>query len=83
MIERLSEEMSVTLVGNKFWRTPSKISFTRENPVICPKFTNHLNTFLTLELSQRRKSASTFSSSEQVAASSACHRLGNTLTNKF
>ena len=36
--------------------------------------------FLTLELSQYSKSGSTFSSSEPVAASSDCHRLGNALS---
>ena len=38
-----------------------------------------IKTLLTLELSQYLKSGSMFSSSEQVAASSDCSRLGNTI----
>ena len=43
------------------------------------KHLQSIQTLLTLELSQYSKSGSMFSSSEQVAASSDCRRLGNTL----
>ena len=47
MIERLSEAMGTTLIGNNFWLIPSKISFhmkkkvTRRGPIS----TKHLNLF--------------------------------------
>ena len=56
------------------------ISFPNEKR-ICrhgPISTKHQNLF-TVELSQYRKSGSTFSSSEPVAARSDCRRLGNAL----
>ena len=64
-------------------QTLSKISFyrvkTNLSSVTChdPKLTKPL-ILLTLWLSQYRKSDSTFSSSESVAARSDCRRLGNT-----
>ena len=50
------------------------------SPADCPlKISIHIRTLLTVELCQYCKSGSTFSSSEPVAASSDCCRLGNTL----
>ena len=43
------------------------------------RYLQSIKTLLTLELSQYRKSGSTFSSSEPVAARSDCRRLGNAL----
>ena len=47
--------------------------------VVTARYLQSIKTLLTLELSQYRKSNSTFSSSEPVAASSYCRRLGNAL----
>ena len=47
--------------------------------VVTAQYLQSIKTFLTLELSRYRKSGSTFSSSEPVAARSDCRRLGNTL----
>ena len=47
--------------------------------VVTAQYLQSIKTFLTLELSQYRKSGSMFSSSEPVAASSDCRRLGNAL----
>ena len=44
--------------------------------VVTAGYLQSIKTFLTLELSQYRKSGSTFSSSEPVAALSNCHQLG-------
>ena len=45
--------------------------------VVTAQYLQSIKTFLTLELSRYRKSGSTFSSSEPVAARSDCRRLGN------
>ena len=81
MIARLSEAaMGVALVGNNFWLIPWEFHFpTKKNSVVTAWYLQSIKTFLTVELSQYRKSGSTFSSSEPVAASSDCSRLGNTL----
>ena len=57
-----------------------EISFPM-NPksVVTARYLQKIETFLTLELSQYRKSGSIFSSSEPVAARSDGHRLGNAL----
>ena len=47
--------------------------------VVTAQYLQSIKTFLTLELSRYRKSGSTFSSSEQVAARRDCCRLGNAL----
>ena len=47
--------------------------------VVTAQYLQSIKTFLTLELSRYRKSGSTFSSSEPVAARSDCRRLGNAL----
>ena len=47
--------------------------------VVTARYLQSIKTFLTLELSRYRKSGSTFSSSEPVAARSDCRRLGNAL----
>ena len=47
--------------------------------VVTARYLQSIKTFLTIELSQYRKSGSMFSSSEPVAARSDCHRLGNAL----
>ena len=47
-----------------------------KNSVVTARYLQSIKTLLTLELSQYRKSGSTFSSSEQVAAHSDCSRLG-------
>ena len=81
MIQRLSKAMSAALVGYNLSKNPSKFHFTSKQ-VSCygPKFTKHQNLFDTrtdrVELSQYGKSDSTLSSSEPVAASSDCSRLG-------
>ena len=70
--------MGMALVGNNFSPNPSSKNFILHGKKkVChgPKFT----AFLTLELSQYRKSDSTFSSSKPVSVRSDCRRLGNTL----
>ena len=52
---------------------------TNKKSVVAAQYLQSIKTFLTLGLSQYRKSGSTFSSSEPVATSSDCCRLGNTL----
>ena len=47
--------------------------------VVTARYLQSIKTFLTIELSQYRKSGSMFSSSEPVAARSDCRRLGNVL----
>ena len=47
--------------------------------VVTARYLQSIKTFLTIELSQYRKSGSMFSSSEPVAACSNCRRLGNAL----
>ena len=49
------------------------------SPLVVASNLQSIKTWLTLELSQYRKSGSMFSSSEPVAASSDSSRLGNTL----
>ena len=81
MIARLSEAMGAALVGNNCSPIPWKFHFQipmKENLSSRPDiYTLVIKTFLTVELSQYRKSGSTFFSSEPVAARSDCHRLGN------
>ena len=50
-----------------------------KNSVVTARYLQSIKTLLTLELNQYRKSNSTFSSSEPVAARSDCRRLGNAL----
>ena len=79
MIARLSEAIGATLVGNIFCPIASKISFHMKKKVlIAARYLQSMNlkTFLTLELSQYRKSGSMFSLSQPVAASSDCSRVG-------
>ena len=59
--------------GNS-WPFPKK-----KKPVVTAQYLQSIKTFLTVELIQYSKSGSTFSSSESVAASSDCSRLGNKL----
>ena len=74
---KIEEAMSVALVCDNFSPVPSKISFHMEKQVTrCGPISTKHSTFLTLELSQYRKSGSTFSSSEPVAARCDCRRLG-------
>ena len=77
--------MGAALVGNNLSLIPLKISFHMKKIVTChgPISTifvvvvvQSIKTFLTVKLSQYRKSGSTFSLSEQVAASSNCRQLG-------
>ena len=74
MIARLSEAMGAALVGNNCSPIPWKFHFQipmKENLSSRPDiYTLVIKTFLTVELSQYRKSGSTFSSSEPVAARS-------------
>ena len=55
------------------------ISHEKKKWLVAARNLQSIKTFLTLELSQYRKSGSMFSSSEQVAARSDCRRLGNSL----
>ena len=66
------------LVGNNFSSITSKISFHIKK-FLQPEIYTALKLFLNLEQSQHRKSGSTISSSEPVAACSDCSRLGNAL----
>ena len=80
MIKRLSEAMGAALVGNNFLPIPLKFSFHMKKKLIglvAAQYLQSIKAFLTLKLSQYRKSGSTFSSSEPVAARSDCRRLGN------
>ena len=52
---------------------------SHENSIVTARNLQSIQTLLTLELSQCRKSGSMFSSSEPVAARSDCCRLGNAL----
>ena len=86
MIARLSEAMGVALVGNNFWPIPWEFHFPmKKKSVLTARYLQiedtlqSIKTFLTVELSRYRKSGSTFSTSEPVAASSDCHRLGNAM----
>ena len=80
MIARLSEAMGAALVGNNFQPIPMDIPFPmKKNSVVTARYLKSIKTLLTLELSQYRKSNSTFSSSEPVAARSDCRQLGNAL----
>ena len=82
MIKRLSEAMGAALVGNNFLPIPLKFSFHMKKKLIglvAAQYLQSIKAFLTLKLSQYRKSGSTFSSSEPVAARSDCRRLGNAL----
>ena len=72
MIARLSKVMGAALVGNNFWPIPLEF-----HNVVTAQYLQSIKTFLTVELSQYRKSGSTFFSSEPVAARSDCRRLGN------
>ena len=66
------------LVCNNFSPIPSKISFhMKKKGLVAALYLQSIKTCLTVELSQYRKSGSTVSSSEQVAARSDCRRLGN------
>ena len=79
-IEWLSRAMSGALVRKIFLQTQLPIScHIKEIRRHSPKFTNYLNVFWTIELSQYSKSGSSFSYSEPVAADSDCHWLGNVL----
>ena len=80
MLARLSEAMGAALVSNNFQQIPMDIPFPmKKNSVVTARYLQSIKTLLTLELSQYRKSNSTFSSSEPVAARSDCRRLGNAL----
>ena len=80
MIARLSEAMGAALVGNNFQPIPMDIPFPmKKKSVVTARYLQSIKTFLTIELSQYRKSGSMFSSSEPVAARSDCRRLGNAL----
>ena len=87
IIARLSAAMGTDLVGNNFWPIPWELhgqfhgnSFPNEKN-ICRhgRYLQSIKTFLIVELSQYRKSGSTFSSSEPVAASGDCSRPENAL----
>ena len=57
-----------------------EISFPmKKKSVVTARYLQSIKTFLTIELSQYRKSGSMFSSSELVVARSDCSRLGNAL----
>ena len=80
MIARFSEAMGGALVDNNFWLIPSESYFLmKKNSVVTARYLQSIKTFLTVELSQYRKSGSTFSPSEPLAARSDCRLLGNTL----
>ena len=81
MIKRLSKATGAALVCNNFTPIPSKISFHMgiKSYSLNVSFRPEPKTFLALGLSQYSKSCSMFSSSEQVAASSDCSRIRNTL----
>ena len=72
MITRLSELMGAALVGNNFWSTMTRHGINEKTSVVTAQYIQSIKTFLTVELSHYRKSGSTFSSSEPVAASSDC-----------
>ena len=82
MIKRLSKATGAGLVCNNFTPIPSKISFHMgiKSNLLNVSFRPEPKTFLALGLSRYSKSCSTFSSSEQVAASSDCSRIRNTLS---
>ena len=76
MIERLSEAVGTAVVSNKFSAIPLKISFhMKTKRLVTAQNLQSIKNFLTFELSQYRKSGSTFSSSEQFAAHCDCCRL--------
>ena len=69
------QQLLVDSIGISF-----PIKFPRKKKsVVTARYLQSIEFFLTVELSQYSKSGSTFSSSEQGAASSDCHRLGNAL----
>ena len=67
------------LVGNNLSPIPLKFSFHMKKKIVRARYLQSIKTFLTLELSQYRKSGSKFSSSEPVAARCDCSRLGSAL----
>ena len=80
MIAKLSKSMGAALVGNNFSPIPPNFSFhMKKKSVVTARNLQSIKTFLALELSPYRKSGSTVSSSEPVAARSDCCRLGNAL----
>ena len=80
MIESLSEAIGAALVGNNFSPIPWKFHSTwKKKWLVTAQNLQSIKTLFALELNQCRKSGSTFSSSEPVAASSDCCWLGNAL----
>ena len=69
--------MGAALVGEIFVSHEKKSRLVAQT--VAAQNLQSIKTLLTLELSQYCKSGSKFSSSEQVAASSDCSQLGNTL----
>ena len=65
MIGKLSEVMNADLIGDKFSRTPQKISFhsvhTEKKFVVTNQNLQSIKSFLILEICQYHKSGNTFS----------------------
>ena len=68
MIKRLSKETGAALVGNNISPIPLKISFRmKKKLLVAARNLKSIETFLTLELSQYRKSSCKLSQSRPAA----------------